>query len=216
MTAAQGGPPLLSSTAEWRARTRKELIARRSEISDELHARWSKAIETNLARLLLRLDAMQVLGFYWPYKREFDATPFVKRMLPEGVSAALPVVVGAGAALEFRRWDATTPMEPGAYGIPVPRDTPAVLPDVVLLPANGFDRNGFRLGYGGGFFDRTFAAMRPRPRTIGIVFEIGRLETIFPESWDIAMDYVVTETGAFRRGARELQECSGHARTASP
>ncbi len=206
----------VSSASEWKARTRKELIARRSAITAGFHAQWSDAIETNLASLLARLDRVEVLGFYWPYKREFDPTPFVRRMLLEGRSAALPVVVGADSALEFRRWDEAVPMEPGAYGIPIPRGTAVLLPDIVLLPANGFDRNGFRLGYGGGFFDRTLATMRPAPRTIGIAFEIGRLDTIHPETWDIALDYIVTEEAAFRRGPSGLEACSRSSITSEP
>ncbi len=196
-----------SSVPEWRARARRELIARRSAISAQLHAHWSNAIEENLANLLARFGHADILGFYWPYKREFDPTPLVKRMLLQGRSAALPLVVAAESALEFRQWDETVPMEAGAYGIPIPRGTAALLPDIVLLPANGFDLKGYRLGYGGGFFDRTFAAMRPRPATVGIAFEIARLDSIYPEAWDIAMDYVVTEAGTFRRTAQGLQPC---------
>lgn len=198
----------ISSTSEWKARTRKRLLARRAAIPAELHAQWSSAIDANLASVLARVAWTEALGFYWPYKNEFDAIPLVKRMLREGRAAALPVVVGDDSALQFRQWDETVPMETGAYGIPIPKGTPVLIPDVVLLPANGFDRKGFRLGYGGGFFDRTLAAMRPRPTTIGIAFEIGRLDSIYPESWDIAMDYVVTDAGAFRPTAHGLLDCS--------
>ena len=160
-------------------------------------------------QLLARFDRTSVLGFYWPYKREFDATPLVNRMLLEGKRAALPVVVAPDSPLEFRLWDETVAMRTGAFGIPIPAGSPVVFPDIVLLPANGFDREGFRLGYGGGFFDRTFAAMQPSPQTIAIAFEVGRLDTVQPEAWDIAMDYVVTEAGAFRRDRHGLQPCFG-------
>jgi 5-formyltetrahydrofolate cyclo-ligase len=86
-------------------------------------------------------------------------------------------------------------MDKGAYGIPVPRTREVVTPSVVIAPLVGFDQNNYRLGYGGGFFDRTLGAMSPRPRTIGVGFTLSGLETIHPSESDIPMDYIVTESG---------------------
>lgn len=184
-------------TAAWRSATRKALVERRMAIPAAQHAAWSAAIEEHLEILLADCGAL-VIGFCWPYKAEFDPRPTVLRLLSRGASAALPVVVARGAALTFRAWHADSAMEEGDYGIPVPRDAAEVRPDVILLPANGFDTQGYRLGYGGGYFDRTLASLAPRPRVIGISFELGRLDTIHPQAHDMALDHVVTEAGAFR------------------
>ena len=79
-------------------------------------------------------------------------------------------------------------------GRPVPR-TPTVVPDAVLMPPVGFDGAGYRLGYGGGYFDRTLASLSPRPLAIGVARELSRMETIRPQSWDVPMDFVITEEG---------------------
>ena len=79
-----------------------------------------------------------------------------------------------------------------------------VVPRAVLLPMNGWDAQGYRLGYGGGFFDRTLAAVQPKPMVIGVAYEMARLETIYPQAWDIPVDYVVTERGVYRRDAGGL------------
>jgi hypothetical protein len=83
----------------------------------------------------------------------------------------------------------------GVYDIPIPDDTPLAEPDAVIVPMNGFDQAGFRLGYGGGFFDRTLASLTPQPIAIGVAFEAMRLGTIYPRPHDVPMDFVVTEAG---------------------
>jgi 5-formyltetrahydrofolate cyclo-ligase len=93
----------------------------------------------------------------------------------------------------FRLWSETAEMEEGRYGIPVPRATAEVRPDVVLLPLVGFDGANYRLGYGGGYYDRTLAGLEPRPRTIGLGFELSRLPTVHPQPHDIPLDEIVTE-----------------------
>ena len=87
----------------------------------------------------------------------------------------------------------------GPLDIPYPAGSPEVVPEAVLLPMNGWDPQGYRLGYGGGFFDRTLASLAKRPLTIGVTYELAKLATIHPQSWDIPMDYVVTERGVYRR-----------------
>jgi 5-formyltetrahydrofolate cyclo-ligase len=93
----------------------------------------------------------------------------------------------------FRAWSPECAMSEGLYGIPVPQGTDEVRPDLVLLPLVGFDAARFRLGYGGGYYDRTLAGLAPRPRTIGIGFELARLATVHPQPHDIALDAIVTE-----------------------
>ena len=93
-----------------------------------------------------------------------------------------------------------TLLEPDRYGIPTPMAGEWLIPDLILLPLNGFDSDGYRLGYGGGYFDRTLAALCPRPLAVGVGFEINRLPTIRPESHDQRLDWLVTEAGAVRVG----------------
>ena len=114
---------------------------------------------------------------------------------------ALPVVVGEGQPLSFREWTPETPLAPDRYGIPTPTAGEWLTPDLILLPLNGFDAAGYRLGYGGGYFDRTLAALAPRPLAVGIGFEINRIDSIRPEAHDQRLDWIVTENGAFRPDA---------------
>jgi 5-formyltetrahydrofolate cyclo-ligase len=86
-------------------------------------------------------------------------------------------------------------MDKGVYDIPVPRDTEALLPDVLLMPPVGIDAQGFRLGYGGGYFDRTLAAMARKPVCIATAFDLSRIDTLDPQAHDVRMDFVVSETG---------------------
>ena len=98
-------------------------------------------------------------------------------------------------------WTNETALEPDRYGIPTPVAGDFVLPDLILLPLNGFDAAGYRLGYGGGYFDRTLAALSPRPLAVGVGFEINRLDSIRPENHDQRLDWIVSEAGSFRISA---------------
>lgn len=183
---------------EWRKATRAELIARRMAIGDEEHARHSQAIENHLRSVLdeLRFDT---LAFCWPYQREFDARPLVTELIDKGATCALPVVVGRGQPLSFRQWDPETQMRNDVFGIPVPVDSREIVPEVILLPVNGFDARGFRLGYGAGYFDITLAKLGAAAISIGIGFEVGRLATIYPQVHDMPLDFTITERGVMKR-----------------
>ena len=180
--------------AQWRKTQRNTLLAQRCAVSPADHAGWSAAIEVQL-RQAFALDAPWVVGFCWPYQAEFDARPFAAWLRARGVQTALPVVLAKGQPLEFRAWWPGVAMEPGVYDIPVPVDTDVLVPDVLLVPPVGIGPAGDRLGYGGGFFDRTLAAIAPAPITIATAFEISRVPTTHPQAHDILMDLVVTETG---------------------
>jgi 5,10-methenyltetrahydrofolate synthetase len=95
-------------------------------------------------------------------------------------------------------------LEHGPLGIPYPPDSEPIVPEAVLLPMNGWDAQGYRLGYGGGYFDRTLAALATKPLVIGISYEQARIETIWPQPWDVPMDFIVTERGAYRRSEERL------------
>lgn len=219
----------------WRKARRAELIARRAALSREQRAPWNERI-TELLWHGFPITAGMVVGFCWPFKGEFDARFVIRRWREQGVTAALPEVVANDRPLQFRKWWPGAPMTPGVYDIPVPAGTDILIPDVAIVPMNGFDERGYRLGYGGGYFDRTLAAYDQRMLAIGIGYELARLPTIYPQAHDIPMDFVVTEAavyasedgklaaldaGQFRlRAARILQarglpRCSG-ARTPGP
>ncbi len=139
--------------------------------------------------------AGMTVGFCWPYKHEFDARFAIRRLRDKGATAALPAVIEKAGPLQFRKWWPGAPMKPGVYDIPVPDGTELLVPDAAIVPMNGFDGQGYRLGYGGGYFDRTLVAIAPRPLAIGVSFEFARLPTIHPQPHDIPMDFVVTEAG---------------------
>jgi 5-formyltetrahydrofolate cyclo-ligase len=180
----------------WRRAERTRLIGARMAVPLSERREWSGAIALHLSGLVTE-RAPDTIGFYWPFKAEFDARPLIARLLDAGMRAALPVVVAARSPMEFRLWTPEAAMDIGVYDIPFPRERKVVIPDLVLAPLVGFDTAKYRLGYGGGYFDRTLAVLKPRPIAIGIGFELGRLVTVYPQAHDLMMDTIVTEAGAF-------------------
>lgn len=147
-----------------------------------------------------------VVAFCWPIQNEYDARFLVRKLRELGATAALPVVVAPKTPLIFREWHPGVKMAVGALDIPYPIASPEVVPATVLLPMNGFDRQGYRLGYGAGFFDRTLEILHDKkPLVIGIAFEVAAIDTVHPQPWDIPMDYVVTERGVYRRDGDNLE-----------
>lgn len=137
--------------------------------------------------------AAPCIAFYAAIQGEVDLSASMHRAVDAGAVVALPVVVAKDQPLVFRVWTPQAVMEPGVWGILVPRDGPEVDPDLLLIPVVGFDDARFRLGNGGGFYDRTLAARVPRPRAVGIGFDCLRLPTIRPQAHDLPMDLVITE-----------------------
>jgi 5-formyltetrahydrofolate cyclo-ligase len=187
-----------ASIKAWRRGERARLIERRTATSVDEREVWSAAITARLHELAEEIGAHRI-GFYWAFKAEFSALPFITEMLRQGREATLPVIVEKNAPMEFRRWTPETEMATGSWDIPIPKERRIVVPDLILAPLVGFDAENYRLGYGGGYFDRTLAALSPRPFTIGIGFELARLPTTHPQEHDIPMDVVVTEAGVQRR-----------------
>ncbi|MDB5664587.1 5-formyltetrahydrofolate cyclo-ligase [Cypionkella sp.] len=128
-------------------------------------------------------------------KAELDLRFWLATLASKGATAALPLVVTPKAPLAFRAWTPETTMERGIWNIPVPATGPEVSPHITLAPVVGWDSAGYRLGYGGGYFDRTLASYTPTPIAIGIGLNAAQLPTIFPQPHDISMDYIVSETG---------------------
>lgn len=177
-----------------RAQMRREKIAARAALPAASHARLSASLEAHLAPLLARARPA-VVGYCWPIRAEFDCRPLISELLKRGTRACLPLVLAAGSAMAFREWRPDSPMCEDPYGIHYPASGERLIPDLLLMPVNAFDGQGYRLGYGGGYFDRTLAAMDPRPLSVGLGFELARVASTLPGPHDIAMDAVVTEAG---------------------
>ena len=185
---------LIEDNTGWRRALRREMVGRRSALTKAQHDDLSAAI---VRHLLAALPRPEIAVFCWPIKHEPDVRAIVQPWAAQGVRLALPVVVADAAPLAFRLWTAESELRPDRYGIPTPTAGEFVHPDLILLPLNGFDSAGYRLGYGGGFFDRTLAALSPRPLAVGVGFEIIRVESIRPEAHDQRLDWIVTEQGVF-------------------
>lgn len=181
---------------------RLRLIAAREALAGELRARHSARIDAALEALLQRL-APAVIGFCWPIRGEFDVRPLAERAVGAGRRMALPVI--DGDTLFFREWTPASPLAADRLGIRFPLAGETLMPALILMPLVGFDDAGYRLGYGGGYFDRSLAGLAPQPVAVGVGFELSRLESITPQRWDIPCDYVVTEAGAFGRRDGRLQ-----------
>lgn len=192
---------------EWRKQQRAHLIARRKQIPDAERAIWSEAITGLLIHGFPVLQQRSV-GFYSTYQGEYDPMPVMEFLSAHGATIALPEVIGPHQPLRFRRWLPQAPMRKDAYGIIIPHDAEQVNIDAVVIPMIGFDNQGYRLGYGCGYFDRTLAVIDPRPLTIGIAFELLHLPTIYPHEHDIALDYVVTEKTIYHLVDHALQPIS--------
>jgi len=154
------------------------------------------------AALIKQWPEAAVSGFY-SFDNEIDCLALLAELAGEGHVTALPVVEAPRKPLLFRRWKKGDPTEPGVYDIPVPLESAEqVTPDVLIVPLLAFDARGYRLGYGGGFYDRTLAALRAqRPTTaIGLAFAAQEVRMVPAGPHDEPLDWIVTEEGA--RAAR--------------
>ena len=192
-------PGQTQDVARWRKAKRQELRAARKALSVNKHAAASDRIATHLEAVLQdKFDGAigRTLSMYWPIKGEPDLRPLMARLHSAGVTIALPHVETKAAPLVFRLWTPETKMVRGDWNIPVPpADAKQVTPDIALAPLMGWDGEHYRLGYGGGYFDRTLAVLDPALFKIGIGYATARLPTIYPQPHDIAMDLILTEDG---------------------
>nr|WP_298099984.1 5-formyltetrahydrofolate cyclo-ligase [uncultured Shinella sp.] len=188
----------------WRKAERERLIAERLAMPVAARLAHGDAIA---ARVLDEMGDVtgRIVSAYWPLRGEPDFRPFLEEVTARGGLTALPVVVEKGRPLEFHLWQTGEALSRGVWNIPIPAAPNPCRPDIVIAPVVGFDAAGYRLGYGGGFFDRTLAAMSPKPRVIGIGYSGSRIATIYPQPHDIPMDIVVTEAGIVRPQASTVR-----------
>jgi 5-formyltetrahydrofolate cyclo-ligase len=145
----------------------------------------------------VQLKPADVVAGYWRIKDEMDCQPILIRLMDSNQPVCLPVVLGDDEPLELRLWEPGTPLYEAGFGTLAPSElAPLVEPDVILMPLLGFDRRGTRLGYGGGYYDRTLTWLSKRPRLVGLAFAAQELDMIPREAHDVPLDMIVTESGA--------------------
>ena len=183
----------MSEIVSNKAALRRTLLADRQAIAPEVRAQWDAAIA---ARLVAWWEAhrVQTLGVYWPIRGEPDLHAAYDALAARGARLALPVVAGKDAPLGFIEWKPGDAMTKDAFGVSIPADGAAVSPAALLIPCVGFNDRHFRLGYGGGFYDRTLT-LSPRPRTVGIGYSCG-FAAFEADAHDVALDAIITEASS--------------------
>ncbi len=144
-----------------------------------------------------------VIGAYWPIKGEFDPLPALHRWKEDGElldqplprRIGLPVVDKIHKSMAFHAWYPGCPMEEDAYGIPKPKDTEVIVPTLLFVACVGYAPGGYRLGYGGGFYDRMLAKLEPKPFTVGLGFGSSFVADFEHEPHDQALDAILNEQG---------------------
>jgi 5-formyltetrahydrofolate cyclo-ligase len=178
--------------SRWRKAERRRLIDERLALVSADRIARSERLAEKLDQAIGRVSG-RIVSSYWPFRGEPDLRNWAIKVIERGGRIALPVVVQKARPLEFRVWQPGDPLERGVWNILVPSRGPAVLPDIVVAPVVGFDAANYRLGHGGGYFDRTLAAMPRMPLRIGIGFATAKIATIYPQPHDIPMDTIVTD-----------------------
>ena len=180
--------------------------AAKAALRSEAHKRRAQlrpSLRVDAARDAVRhfLDGVDVgkgdiVAAYWPIRDELDIKTLIGRMMDAGQPVCLPVVLGPEEPLDLRLWQDGAPLYEAGFGTLAPADdAPRVEPDVILMPLLGFDKRGTRLGYGGGYYDRTLAHLKKRPRLIGFAFARQEAEHIPRQAHDVPLNTVVTELG---------------------
>ncbi len=187
-------------TSEAKKRLRAELLQARQQMPDR-QAKIDALQRVMRIWLVGRTDT--VIGAYWPIKGEFDPLPALHRWKEDGelqgnaqrLRIGLPVVNKEHKTLTFHAWYPGCPMEEDAYGIPKPKDTELVVPTLLFVPCVGYGAGGYRLGYGGGFYDRTLATLQPKPFTVGLGFTNGYVDDLEPEPHDQPLEAILNDNG---------------------
>ena len=180
-----------------RAALRKKLVAARLALPDRLE----RAVELQQVLRVWLIGRPELsIGAYWPIKGEFDPLPALYRWsegAPEGVTRriGLPVADRSTGSLRFHVWYPGCPMELDAYDISKPKGTEEFAPAMLIVPCLGYGPGGLRLGYGGGFFERTLQSIEPRPFTVGVSYTHGFLPMLRAGPREVELDAMLTEDG---------------------
>jgi 5-formyltetrahydrofolate cyclo-ligase len=178
----------------WRQQQREQLIQQRQDLSDIERQTIEQACLLTITEHLQTIKP-GVLGLYWPIKGEIDCRSLAPSLIKQGWTITVPVINSETKCLNFAVWTPDTVMKTGTWNIPVPQQQQLLIPDHFLVPLVGFDTNNYRLGYGGGYYDRTLAAISSPVHTIGVGMELGRFDSIQPHELDIPMSRIITEKG---------------------
>lgn len=180
---------------EAKAALRKEAHKRRAQLHPSLRLDAARdAVGHFLEHVPLRKG--EVVAAYWPIRDELDIKHLIVKLMDSGQPVALPVVLGDEQPLELRLWQEGAPLYEAGFGTLAPEDgAPRAVPDVILMPLLGFDKHGTRLGYGGGYYDRTLARLEKRPRLVGFAFARQEVDHIPRQAHDVPLDAIVTELG---------------------
>jgi 5-formyltetrahydrofolate cyclo-ligase len=180
---------------EAKAALRREAHATRAALSQEDRDAAAKAVAGHFFESIAYAPEDVIAG-YWRIRDELDCQPILIRLMDSGQKVVLPVVAGDEEPLDLRVWEADAPLYEAGFGTLAPSDlAPRAVPDVVLMPLLGFDNQGTRLGYGGGYYDRTLAVLPKKPMLIGLAFAAQELPHIPRDSHDVPLDAIVTEDG---------------------
>lgn len=199
MPSAVTAPPTSSSLIQHKLRLRGEARERRQRLA--LHHPPALAGEKAARRILAGLDFPQgsVVSAYWAMGDELDCRALIQSLHDSGCVIGLPVVVGKGQPLVFRRWTPETHFIPGGFGTQIPTpDSPEVLPERLIVPLLAFDAVGYRLGYGGGFYDRTLAGLRAKKTitAVGVGFNDQLVPQVPHGPSDQRLDWLLTDKRA--------------------
>lgn len=171
---------------------RRQLLEQRRSLKSELREQWAEQIKAYLS-LWLTQHSTRTLGIYWPIHGEPDLSSLWSGLLQNKIDLALPEVIANDAPLRFLRWHPDLPMQTDRFKIPIPAHNKILIPDCILIPCVGFNQNGYRLGYGKGFYDYTLAHF-PHALSVGIAYSFSQSEFTV-DSHDKALHYVITEQG---------------------
>lgn len=180
--------------AVFRAAERQRLYGLRKKIKLEERDQASGMLAHHLDKIIGSKSNMNIAA-YWPIRGEFDLRGWMEACHSQGATLSLPVVTQKAAPVEFHEWTPESEMKLGVWNIPVPISARPVVPDIVIVPLLGVDKDRFRLGNGGGYYDRTLAQMPGPLKIVGVGHESAMMKTIFPMPWDIPMDVVVLSDG---------------------
>lgn len=189
----------VTDVKRWRKAERLRLLNERQKLAPKVRQTLTRQLQQNLTAFLATLGTICISG-YWPIRSEPDLRDVLKDVIARGGRAALPVVAERNQPLIFRAWSPGDRLERGIWNIPTPpAEAETVRPDVLLAPFLGFDGDCYRLGHGGGYFDRTLAALDCKPVVIGVGFAMAKIPTIYPQPHDIPMSVIITESDILRQ-----------------
>ncbi|WDR01170.1 5-formyltetrahydrofolate cyclo-ligase [Devosia algicola] len=185
---------------EAKAALRLDAHLRRAALAANWRADAARAVSDHFFDGIA-LHPGDIVAGYWRIRDELDCQPILVRLMDSLQPVVLPVVMGPNEPLELRVWEQGAALYPAGFGTLAPADlAPRAEPDIVLMPLLGFDAKGTRLGYGGGYYDRTLAHFKKRPRLVGLAFCAQELDDIPREDHDMPLDAVVTEDGVRQFG----------------